>query len=161
MSLAPALTVLLVTGGEDVIPALSASIAGNRRDDVEWLVVDNALAPVAHPLELAGRPLRWLGSPPGDGHLAFARGAAAALGSFIFPILPGDLIESGSLPLLIREWQAVPSLQRSRFSGLTGLVETGAPRGTPGAMSPFPLKDAEPVELRYHADWTGQPAFAV
>ncbi len=161
MSLAPAITVLLVTGGEDVIPALSASIAGNRRDDVEWLVVDNALAPVAHPLELAGMPVRWLNSPPGDGHLAFARGAAAALGSFVFPILPGDRIEPDSLSLILRDWQAIPAARRARLSGMTGLIETGAPSGVRAAMSPFPAIEAEPADLRHRYGWTGQPAFTI
>ena len=128
MSLAPAITVLLVTGGEDVVPTLSSSIAGNRRDDVEWLVVDNGTVPIAHPAELAGMLVRWLNSPPGDGHLAFSRGAAAALGSYVFPILPGDRIEPDALSLILRDWQAIPAGRRARLSGITGLIETGAKR---------------------------------
>ncbi len=161
MSLAPAITVLLVTGGEDVIPALTSSISGNRRDDVEWLVADNGSVPIAHPAEIAGMPVRWVNSPPGDGHLAFARGAAAALGSFIFPILPGDLIVADSLSLVLRDWQVLPAAHRARLSGITGLIETGAPTGVRAAMSPFPSVEAEPAEIRYRDGWTGQPAFAI
>ena len=161
MSLAPAITVLLVTGGEDVMPALSSSIAGNRRDDVEWLVVDNGSAPVAHPAEIAGMPVRWLNSPAGDGHLAFSRGAAAALGSYVFPILPGDLIEADSLSLVLRDWQAIPAGRRARLCGITGLIETGAPSGVRAAMSPFPTIEAEPADLRYRHGWTGQAAFTI
>src|SRR5215217_1674564 len=159
MSLAPAITVLLVTGGEDAMPALSSSIAGNRRDDVEWLVVDNGSVSAAHPGEIAGMPVQWLNSLPGDGYLAFSRGAAAALGSYIFPILPGDRIEPDALSLILRDWQAIPAARRARLSGITGLIETGAPTGVRAAMSPFPAIEAEPADLRYHQAWTGQPAF--
>ncbi len=67
---APILTVLIVTGGRDPLPALESSIASNRRDDVEWLVVDNSAPPLDPIEDVQGTPVRWLTAPAGDGHAA-------------------------------------------------------------------------------------------
>jgi glycosyltransferase involved in cell wall biosynthesis len=169
---APLLTVLVITGGRDPLPALEASILSNRRDDVEWLVVDNSRTPLRQVDDIQGTPVRWLTGPAGDGHASFNRGVAAALGSLVLPLLAGDELHPASVSRVINEWRRIPLTRSGRFSGITGLLATPADiDGDPDAAAagmesqslPFPFEtaDREPAELRYRTHWQGEPLFAM
>jgi glycosyltransferase involved in cell wall biosynthesis len=166
------LTALVITGGRNPLPALEASIASNRRDDVEWLVVDNNTVPIEQVPDIQGTPVRWLTSKPGDGHAAFNRGAAAALGSLVMPLLAGDELHPASVSRLVNEWRRIPATRLARFSGVTGTLAVpsnfdgdpdSAAAGIDSQSTPFPFdaSDVEPAELRYRANWQGEPLFAM
>lgn len=168
----PLLSVLIITGGRDPLPAMEASIASNRRDDVEWLVVDNNPVRIAPVTDIQGMPVRWLTGPAGDGHASFNRGVAAALGSLVMPLLAGDELHPASVSRVINEWRRIPPTRVARFSGVTGLLATpsdlrsdpdAAAAGIDSQSIPFPFEtaDREPAELRYHANWHGEPLFAM
>jgi glycosyltransferase involved in cell wall biosynthesis len=168
----PLLTVLVITGGRDPLPGLEASIAGNRRDDVEWLVVDNNHSRIEPVTEIQDTPVRWITAPPGDGHAAFNRGAAAALGSLVLPLFAGDELHVASVSRVINEWRRIPATRAARFSGVTGLLATpsdfsgdpdSAAAGIDVQCEPFAFDsaDLEPAELRYDRQWPGEPLFAM
>lgn len=169
---APLLTILVITGGRNPLPALEASIASNRRDDVEWLVVDNNATPIEPVPDIQGTPVRWLTAKPGDGHAAFNRGVAAALGSLVMPLLAGDELHPASVSRVVNEWRRIPPTRVARFSGVTGTLATPsdfdgdpdlAAAGIDSQSIPFPFDttDCEPAELRYRANWQGEPLFAM
>lgn len=168
----PLLTVLIITGGRNPLPALEASIASNRRDDVEWLVVDNNTPPLTPVTDIQGTPVRWLTGPAGDGHASFNRGVAAALGSLVMPLFAGDELHPASVSRVVNEWRRIPPTRIARFSGVTGLLATpsdfsddpdAAAAGIDSQSVPFPFEsaDREPAELRYRAGWQGEPLFAM
>lgn len=169
---APILTVLVVTGGRDPLPALESSIASNRRDDVEWLVVDNSTPPRNPTEDVQGTPIRWLTAPAGDGHAAFNRGVAAALGALVLPLHAGDELHPASVSRVINEWRRIPSTRIGRFSGVTGTLAIPSDfAGDPDAAAagiesqsvpfPFDTDDREPADLRYETGWSGEPVFAM
>ncbi|MCC6703707.1 MAG: glycosyltransferase [Thermomicrobiales bacterium] len=153
----PLLSIVYVTGDRDPLPALETSIANNRRDDIEWVVVDNRAAPGAQPEEVAGSPVRWISAPAGDGNAALNRGAAAALGLIVLPLLAGDELYTGAVSRLINEWRQIPSDRKARFSGITALADTG------GGVREFRAEwtDLEPAQLRYQQGWAGEPLYTL
>jgi glycosyltransferase involved in cell wall biosynthesis len=153
----PLLSILYVTGERDPLPALESSIANNRRDDIEWVVADNRSAPGPRPEEVAGTPIRWITAAAGDGNSALNRGAAAALGALVLPLLAGDDLHTGAVSRLINEWRRIPPDRIARFSGITAIAST-----QPGAIEmPFESADLEPAQLRYERNWRGEPLFTM
>ena len=153
----PLLSIVYVTGERDPLPGLEASIANNRRDDIEWVVGDNRSNPGPQPEEVAGSPVRWISAPARDGNAALNRGAAAALGLIVLPLLAGDVLHTGAISRLINEWRRVPPERVARFSGITAIANTGN-----GAI-PLPREsiDLEPAALRYEERWSGEPLFTM
>jgi glycosyltransferase involved in cell wall biosynthesis len=153
----PLLTILTITGDRDPLPALEQSIANNRRDDIEWLVADNRSEAGLQPADLAGTPIRWISAPARDGNAALNRGAAAALGLIVLPLLAGDVLHTSAVSRLINEWRRIPNERKARYSGITAIASTD------GEARPFKAEwaDVEPTALRYGQKWTGEPLFTI
>ncbi len=153
----PLLSIVTVTGDRDPVPALESSIANNRRDDIEWIVSDNRTTPGPTPDEISGVPVRWISAPAGDGNAALNRGAAAALGLIVLPLLAGDQLHTGAVSRLINEWRRIPVDRKARFSGITAIADTGTGAGA----LPRSNADLEPAALRFDERWTGEPLYTI
>lgn len=121
--------------------------------DFEWLIVDDGSTDRTHDAVLAWQakpdfPIRYVWQKNQHKKTAFNRGVREAQGEFVITLDSDDEIPPDSLQILKDAWENIPSDQRDKYVGVTGLC--ARPDGEiVGDRFPQDVFDASAVDLYF------------